>query len=245
MIILEYILTIIYYLWFGSLFIVFHLIGVIAHKTGGKKGLLKAQQFYCLCIIRGLLITGNRVKFKNSYPLAPGRPLLIITNHQSMYDIPPIIWFLRSHYPLFVAKKELEKGVPFVSYVLRHSGSALIDRKDSRQALTAITRMGRMVNREKLSMVIFPEGTRSKTGQIKAFSKNGIAGLLKNCPDALVVPIAIDNTWKLHSHGKYTISLGNKLTWTVLEPVEPAGKDPGELTAELHRSIKEHLSDQV
>src|SRR3546814_8932887 len=51
---------------------------------------------------------------------------------------------------LFVAKTELSRGVPFVSYVLRHSGAALIDRGNSRQALKAIADMARLVHREKL-----------------------------------------------------------------------------------------------
>src|SRR3546814_7878181 len=68
-----------------------------------------------------------------------------------MYDIPPVVWHLRRHHPLFVAKTELSRGVPFVSYVLRHSGAALIDRGNSRQALKAIADMARLVHREKRS----------------------------------------------------------------------------------------------
>src|SRR3546814_2196071 len=94
---------------------------------------------------------------------------------------------------LFVAKTELSRGVPFVSYVLRHSGAALIDRGNSRQALKAIADMARLVHREKLSMVIFPEGTRSLDGRVKTFAWKGLATLLKYCPDALIVPIAINN----------------------------------------------------
>ena len=69
-------------------------------------------------------------------------PLIIVSNHQSMNDIPPIIWYMRKYHPKFVSKIELGKGIPSVSYNLRHGGSALIDRKDSKQALVAIARFG-------------------------------------------------------------------------------------------------------
>src|SRR3546814_15594612 len=98
-----------------------------------------------------------------------------------MYDLPAVVWHLRRHHPWFVAKAELSRGVPFVSYVLRHSGAALIDRGNSRQALKAIADMARLVHREKLSMVIFPAGTRSLDGRVKTFAWKGLATLLQYC----------------------------------------------------------------
>src|SRR5690606_17115604 len=171
-----------------------------------------------------------------------GRPLVIVTNHQSMYDIPPIIWHLRRHHPLFVAKKELSRGVPFVSYVLRHSGAALIDRGNSRQAVKAIADMARLAHREQLSMVIFPEGTRSHDGRVRTFAWKGLASLLKYCPDALIVPVAINNTWKLHRNKGFAISTGNQLTWKVLPPVEPSDRNAETLAAELREMIAREVN---
>lgn len=235
--VLEYVLSVIYYIWFGLVFLGFHVAGLIAYRNKNRKSLLKTKEYFSLFIMRGLLILNNRVRFVNSHDLPANRPLLIVTNHQSIYDIPPIIWYLRKHHPLFVAKKELSRGIPFVSYVLRHSGAALIDRGNSRQALKAISEMGATAHRERLSMVIFPEGTRSKTGRIKSFAWKGIATLLKTCPDALIVPIAINNTWKLHRHKSFAISSGHDLTWKVLPPIEPQGRKAEALADELHQLI--------
>lgn len=239
---LEYILSFFYYIWFGLVFLGFHLAGLIAYRNRNRKSLLRMKEYFSLFIMRGLLILNNRVRFENSQDLPDNRPLLIVTNHQSIYDIPPIIWYLRKHHPLFVAKKELSRGIPFVSYVLRHSGAALIDRGNSRQALKAISEMGAIAHRERLSMVIFPEGTRSKNGRIKSFAWKGLATLLKTCPDALIVPIAINNTWKLHRHKSFAISSGNELTWKVLPSLEPAGRPAEELAKELHRLIASEVS---
>src|SRR3546814_557395 len=97
-------------------------------------------------------------------------------------------------------------------------------------------------HREKLSMVIFPEGTRSLDGRVKTFAWKGLATLLKYCPDALIVPIAINNTWKLHRNKGFAISTGNQLTWKVLQPVEPAGRNAEELAAELREMIAGEIS---
>lgn len=237
----EYVLSCVYYLWFGLVFLGFHPVGVIARATGGRKSLLKSVEYFCLFIIRGLQLLNNRIRFSNEHHLPTDRPLLIITNHQSIYDIPPIIWNLRRHHPLFVAKRELSRGVPFVSYVLRHSGAALIDRRNSRQALGAITEMASLAHRENLSMVIFPEGTRSRDGQVKPFAWKGIATLLEHCPNALIVPVAINGTWKLHRNKGFAISTGNRLTWKVLSPLEPAGRDPEELTLQLRAMISREV----
>src|SRR3546814_3926828 len=157
--VLVHLLSLCFYLWFGLVFLGFHVAGLIANAGGNRKSLLRTVEYFCLFIIRGHLILGNRVKFINDHSLPKGRPLLIVTNHQSMYDIPPVVWHLRRHHPLHVAKTELSRGVPFVSYVLRHSGAPLINRGNSRQALNAITDMARLVNCEQVSLVSSEEPT--------------------------------------------------------------------------------------
>jgi 1-acyl-sn-glycerol-3-phosphate acyltransferase len=82
-----------------------------------------------------------------------------------MYDIIAMIWYLRRFHCKFVSKK-IRKN-PSISFNLRHGGSVLIDRKDSKQAIPAIKGWG--VYRKR-SAVIFPEGTRSRTGKPKVFS---------------------------------------------------------------------------
>jgi 1-acyl-sn-glycerol-3-phosphate acyltransferase len=78
-----------------------------------------------------------------------------------MYDIIGIIWYLRRFHTKFVSKKELGKGIPSVSFNLRHGGSVLIDRKDPKQAIPAIKGLSEYIEKHKRSAVIFPEGTRA------------------------------------------------------------------------------------
>src|SRR3546814_16575025 len=115
--VLDHVLSLFFYLWFGLVFLGFHVAGLIANAGGNRKSLLRTVEYFCLFIIRGHLILGNRVKFINDHSLPKGRPLLIVTNHKSMYDIPPVVWHLRRHHPLFVAKTALRRGVDRTSVV--------------------------------------------------------------------------------------------------------------------------------
>ena len=174
-------------------------------------------------LMRCLNILGTRFTFRNSFTIPANRPLIIVTNHQSMYDIPPIIWYMRKHHPKFVSKKELGKGLPSVSFNLRHGGSALIDRKDGVQALAEIGKLGKYIETNSRSAVIFPEGTRSRDGHPKKFKPTGLKSLLKNAPSALIVPISINNSWKLLRYGKFPMGLGCHLTFDVHQPIENQG----------------------
>ena len=169
-------------------------------------------------------VLGTRYSFNNPQDLPTDSPCIFVPNHQSMHDIPPIIWFLRKHHPKFVSKIELGKGIPSVSYNLRHGGSALIDRKDSKQALTEIAKLGRYIETHNRSAVIFPEGTRSRDGAPKKFQPMGLKTLMKNAPSALLVPISINNSWKMLRYGKFPNGIGNHITFDVQAPIKNTGQ---------------------
>lgn len=186
-------------------------------------------------------VLGNTVKFTNKQNLPIGRPIIFIANHQSLYDIPVMIWFLRKYHAKFISKIELAKGIPSVSYNLRHGGAANIDRKDPRQSIMEIGKLGTRMKENKWSCVIFPEGTRSKDGSIKSFQAAGVAAILKKCPEALIVPIAINNSWKMVRYGTFPLSTFNAMSWNVLTPIEPDKRPVDELVKEAEAAIKKQL----
>jgi 1-acyl-sn-glycerol-3-phosphate acyltransferase len=136
-----------------------------------------------------------------------------------MYDIIAMIWYLRDFHAKFVSKKELGQGIPSVSYNLRHGGSVLIDRKDPKQAIPMIKGLSEYIEKHQRSAVIFPEGTRSKDGKPKEFAQSGLKILCKYAPSAFVVPITINNSWKMVKFGFFPLGLGNHLTFTVHQPL--------------------------
>ncbi len=217
---IAYPLTVLYLILFGLGLCIFHPVQWICFNLFGYGAHRQSVALLNLCLMRCTHVLGTTYTFKNRDDIPTDRPLIIVPNHQSMYDIPPLIWHLRKHHPKFVSKKELGKGIPSVSYNLRHGGSVLIDRKDSRQALAQITHLGKYIEEFGRSAVIFPEGTRSRTGEPKKFQPTGLKILMKNAPSALVVPISINNSWKMLKYGKFPNGLGNHLTFEVHEPIE-------------------------
>lgn len=216
--ILSYPLSIIYYLVFLLFLLIFHPVQWICFNLFGYQAHKKSVDALNCCLIRTSLIIGTTYKVEGREKVPAGVPLIIVANHQSMNDIPPIIWFMRKFHPKFISKKELGKGIPSVSYNLRHGGSVLIDRKDPKQALPTIKGMAEYIQKHNRSTVIFPEGTRSKTGVPKKFSENGLKILCKFAPSAYIVPISINNSWKIDRFGKFPLGLGNRLTFTIQEP---------------------------
>lgn len=221
--IIAYPLSILYYIVFGIILLVFHPLQWFCLKFFGYQAHKKSVDYLNFFLVRATNILGTRYSFKNRERIPEGIPLIIVANHQSMHDIPAIIWYLRKHHTKFVSKKELGKGIPSVSFNLRHGGSALIDRKDPKQALTAIKELALYIEQNKRSAVIFPEGTRSKTGIPKKFSENGLKTLSKYAKSAYILPISINNSWKMVRYGTFPLGIGNHLTFEVHEPFAVAG----------------------
>jgi 1-acyl-sn-glycerol-3-phosphate acyltransferase len=233
---LAYPLTIIYFIFFGLCLLIFHPVQWACLNIFGYDAHRASVALLNLCLLRCTHILGTTYSFNNPYDLPTDRPLIIVANHQSMNDIPPLIWYLRKHHPKFVSKKELGKGIPSVSYNLRHGGSVLIDRNDSKQAITEIGKLGKYIETNRRSAVIFPEGTRSRTGHPKPFKTIGLKLLMKNAPSALIVPISINNSWKMLRYGKFPYGIGNHLGFEVNRPIENRG-DPDTILAAVEKSV--------
>ncbi len=234
--ILSYPLTIIFFLFFGLALVIFHPIQWVCLNVFGYNAHKKSVAILNLSLMRCTNILGTRYSFENNQQIPTDRPLIIVTNHQSMYDIPPIIWYMRKYHPKFVSKIELGKGIPSVSYNLRHGGSALIDRKDPKQSISELQKMGKYIEEHKRSAVIFPEGTRSRTGVPKPFHTTGLKVLIKNAPSALIVPISINNSWKLLRFGQFPMGLGSHVKFKVHPPMEIEGNIT-ELIAKVEKQI--------
>jgi len=233
-----YILTPFVAIAFILVLVIFQPIQWLSYKLGGYSAHKRSVDILNLCLLSTVYLAGNRVVFINKQNLPVGRPMIFLSNHQSMFDIPPLIYYLRKYHAKFISKIELTKNIPSISFNLKYGGGANIDRSDSRQSVGEIIKLAVRMKENKWSAVIFPEGTRSKDGNVKTFHVGGIATILKKCPDALLVPIAINNSWKMIKYGKYPLNTFLKMTWEVLEPIEPNGKPMEELVKEAEDRIK-------
>jgi len=216
---ISYPISVIYYLCFGLTLCVFHPIQWVCFNVFGYQAHKKSVDYLNFFLVRCTNILGTTYTFKNRELIPENAPVIFVANHQSLYDIVGIIWYLRKHHSKFVSKKELGKGIPSVSYNLRHGGSILIDRKDPKQAIPLIKGLSEYIEKNNRSAVIFPEGTRSKNGKPKEFAQSGLKILCKYAPSAYVVPISINNSWKMVKFGAFPMGLGNKLEFTIHQPM--------------------------
>lgn len=213
--ILSYPISFVCMILFLLTLVIFHPIQWICFNVFGYQAHKKSVDYLNLILLRIGHFLGTTYKVENRELIPEGVPIIFVANHQSLYDIIGIIWFLRKFHPKFVSKKELGKGIPSISYNLKHGGSVLIDRKDPKQAVPTIKGLSEYIEKHKRSAVIFPEGTRSKTGVPKEFAQSGVKILCKYAPSAYVVPITINNSWKFVKYGFFPFGLGNRLTFTV------------------------------
>ena len=205
---LSYPLTLLYYLCFGITLSIFHGVQIICLRIFGYQAHKKSVDLLNWVILRCLNLLGTRFVLHNIPKLKRDSPIIIVANHQSTYDIPPLIWNLRNCHPKFISKKELGRGIPSISYNLKYGGSILIDRNDKAGSLESIKSFAQKVRENNWSVVIFAEGTRSRDGNPKSFQKGGLITLFKEIPNARLLPISIGNSWQLSRFKYFPIPLG-------------------------------------
>jgi 1-acyl-sn-glycerol-3-phosphate acyltransferase len=239
--IISYPISVLYYLCFGLCLVVFHPVQWVCLNIFGYQAHKKSVDYLNFCLTKCTNILGTTYHFKNKENIPKDVPLIFVANHQSMYDIIGMIWYLRRFHAKFVSKKELGKGIPSVSYNLRHGGSVLIDRKDAKQALSVIKGLGEYIEKHKRTAVIFPEGTRSKNGKPKEFAQSGLKILCKYAPTAYIVPITINNSWKMVKFGAFPMGLGNKIEFIIHQPLAVNGFSFEELIEKTEKKVVESI----
>jgi 1-acyl-sn-glycerol-3-phosphate acyltransferase len=208
--IVDWLFTIPFLMAFGLTLAIFEPIARIARLFGLRpmEVTMGVMQRVLLWVFR---ICGTRLKIDRSPAIKRRTGYLIVSNHQSLFDIPIFGGLLVSNYPKYVSKRELGKWLPSISFNLQHGGNALIDRDDPEQAKQAIGELGRAAQERNVAVVIYPEGTRSRDGRLKRFKYGGALELMDAAPDLEVVPATIDGSWELLRHKMRPIPFGTKV----------------------------------
>ncbi|MGF1534292.1 MAG: lysophospholipid acyltransferase family protein [Bernardetiaceae bacterium] len=211
---------------FGLAFIgtllVFHGLQWLALRLGGYRAHKKTVDYMNWCLMRSLHFAGARITLEDRASLPEGVPLIVISNHQSMFDVAMMGWLLRKHHPKYVSKQELAHGIPSVSFNLRHGGSVLINRKDPRQSIAALQAFGKYLDQNNYAGCIFPEGTRTRDGYLKEFRTRGTEQMLKYVPRAWIVPVVVYGNWRIEKDRFRPLEFGIRCGCTVLPPFEAA-----------------------
>lgn len=142
----------------------------------------------------------------------PEEICVFMGNHQSILDVPTLRYAVDR--PLdFVAKKELAK-VPTIGYWITHLKSVTLDRQNAREGIKSINQAIKNI-KDGYSFAVFPEGTRSKDGEIHEFKKGSLK--LATKPKVPIIPFAIDGTSacfednRKFKAGKITIKFGDPI----------------------------------
>jgi 1-acyl-sn-glycerol-3-phosphate acyltransferase len=239
--IISYILSSIFALVFFSLLFIFHPLQWIGLNIFGYKGHKFVVDIMNWFLTKSLFILGIFVSVENKQHLPKNTTLIFVSNHQSVFDIPPVIWAFRKYHPKFVSKIELGKGIPSISFNLRYGGAALINRKDSKQAISTLGNFAKKINKNKWSAVIFPEGTRSRNGEPKEFATNGLKMLAKYNKEGYIVPLTINNSWKVFKYGKFPFGVGSPISIITHQPIKIDSLPFDELILQTEKIIKEHI----
>ncbi|ASN06907.1 lysophospholipid acyltransferase family protein [Virgibacillus necropolis] len=181
--------------------------------------------------------TGTDVHVSGQEKL-PDEAVLFVANHQGLFDILALIGYVGK--PLgFIAKKEVEK-IPIVSSWMSLMHGVFIDRSDRRQSVRAI---GQGIDSLKKghSLVIFPEGTRSRGSNLNTFKSGSLRLATKaNVP---IVPIAINGTYQMLEEDKGRVK-GSTIHMSILDPIYPNDyqeKKHSDLAIAIQSSIEKSL----
>jgi 1-acyl-sn-glycerol-3-phosphate acyltransferase len=129
------------------------------------------------------------------------KPLILVANHQGAADIPVLLAYLPVRFR-FAIKKELFK-VPLFGWYLRQAGYFPIDRQVILSAYKTLDQIIKILKAGE-SVMIFPEGTRSRDGSLGKFKRGSLMAALKS--GAPVVPIAIDGSYNIMPKGTYLVN---------------------------------------
>jgi len=163
-------------------------------------------------------------------------PFVVMSNHQSLYDIPIIYQTLKRRIRM-VAKSELFE-VPIWSQAMRASGMIELHRSDRRAALESLKKAGAQI-REGFNVWIAPEGTRSRTGVLGSFKSGGFHMAME--AGVRILPITIVNSAKILPAKGYVMTPGLTVNVVIHEPVDP--KEYGRKRKdELVRKIREVIA---
>ena len=185
-----------------------------------------------------LAVSGVRVQVEGRERLALDRPQIVISNHESWYDVFAISASMPKTFH-FVAKKELER-IPLFGRAWKVAGHVSIDRSDRQSAIRSLETAGARMASEDAAVIIFPEGTRSPDGRLLPFKKG--AFMLSRTSGVDLLPAAVSGSREVMAKGAWRVRPGT-ITVRYGEPIPAPTLGSVECTMREARSAIASLRD--
>jgi 1-acyl-sn-glycerol-3-phosphate acyltransferase len=186
---------------------------------------------------------GVKVRVEGLEKIDPNTSYVIVSNHASYYDTPVVLANIPVQFR-FLAKRGLFQ-IPLLGQHLAKAGHIPVPREDPRAAVKTMTLAAQVIREHGISMLIFPEGGRSRDGVLRPF-KEGAAyiGIKAGVP---IVPLALIGTRAILPFGSGHIHSG-PVTLRVGDPINTVGlttHDRGRVTAEIREQITAMLENKT
>jgi 1-acyl-sn-glycerol-3-phosphate acyltransferase len=185
-----------------------------------------------------LLANRVKVKVEGMERLNGKGPYIFMSNHQGSYDIFTLLGHLPYQFK-WLAKKELF-SIPFFGWAMAAAGYISIDREGTRETVEAMNEAAQKI-REGMSVVIFPEGSRSPDGSVQPFKKGGFTLAIKS--KVPIVPIAISGSRDIMPKDKLTATPG-EIRMFIDHPIETqdcSSKDREPLMKKVRETISKNF----
>ncbi len=164
-----------------------------------------------------LAVSFVRTEIKNKEKIHEGTSYIIISNHQSLYDIIALVTRLGIQYRWFIKKEVLK--IPLFGYGLYASRNIFIDRSNTAKAIESINKGIDRLPRG-VSIMVFAEGTRSPDGQIQEFKKGGfVTAVRRNIP---ILPVTVNGSRRVLPKKSLAVSPG-KIQVVIGDPIDTGG----------------------
>jgi 1-acyl-sn-glycerol-3-phosphate acyltransferase len=154
--------------------------------------------------VGNLWVCGVKVRASGQERLDPRRAYLFMSNHQSQFDILALTAALKGFQVRWVAKQELRK-VPVLGLCMQVTQQVLVDRQSRTQAVAVIRQVKKLLDAG-ISVIFFPEGTRSRDGQLLPFKAGGFAVAVE--VGVPVVPVTINGSRAVLPSGEWKVKSG-------------------------------------
>ena len=167
---------------------------------------------------------------------------LLVCNHQHMADVGVLISKFKKSKIAFISKQE-NREMPVIGKFMHRTSSQTLDRDDDRQALRVILKCIQLVKDKEVSMAVFPEGTRSKTGKLLPF-RNGAFKIAQKANVPIVV-CTMNGTGQLfHNLKKLKTTHIHLHLVDVISPEELKGKTTAEIGQRIYETMIADLGEE-
>ena len=171
---------------------------------------------------RGVLgITGLRVEVKGA-AVPAGERFLVVSNHQSVADVPAIVVALQPQTSIRFVAKLANFRLPVLGWSMRVFGHIGVDPRNARRSVAGLHRAA-VALETRCSLVVFPEGTRTRDGRVADFKPSFFR--VAQRARVRILPVSITGAWEAMPHGSSVVRGGATVHLTVHEPIAAPGEE--------------------